>query len=71
MNYKSTKKGKKVSQVLVNIFGPRTVKVPNGKRISAFMEDKNKALKQFILLIIIIIVIMITILKLFLKDFYQ
>jgi hypothetical protein len=35
------------------------------------MENKDKALKQFIVIMIIILVAVIAILKLFLKDFYQ
>jgi len=35
------------------------------------MEDKGKALKQFIILMVLILAVIIVVLKLFLKDFYQ
>lgn len=38
--------------------------------IQIYMEDKTKALKQFILVLVIVVVIILVVLKLFITDFY-
>ncbi|WP_461452000.1 hypothetical protein [Mucilaginibacter sp.] len=71
MKHEVKKKGNLLGQMLVNINRVNILHEPMQLNDVKHDMDKNKALKQFAIIITIIIIVLIVALKLFLQDFYK